>query len=200
MFWTIYIEPRLSDRNLETFAVFFGIYCRYSKGQKGITVFAPPPSLYRATKPKQSKGQPGGLHFYKQFRWELFARNEESCKTALRYCPARWIRLKVCSFDRSLWKEGLWRFFRKIPPSPIEWEPFKAMAPSHTVIAHYALNGQMCSKAHIALTAPLVLHHTWIYKRAVKKSLSMAKCGINLFLLSSIILHCKSRYECWECL
>jgi hypothetical protein len=43
------------------------------------------------------------------------------------------------------------------------------MAPSHTVIAHYALNGQMRSKAHTALTAPLVLHHARIYKRAMKK-------------------------------
>jgi hypothetical protein len=45
------------------------------------------------------------------------------------------------------------------------------MAPSRTVIAHYALNGQtkMRSKAHTALTAPLVLHHTRIYKRAMKK-------------------------------
>jgi hypothetical protein len=38
-----------------------------------------------------------------------------------------------------------------------------------TVIAHYALNGQMRSKEHTALTAPLVLHHTRIYKRAMKK-------------------------------
>ncbi len=43
------------------------------------------------------------------------------------------------------------------------------MAPPRTVIAHYALNGQMRSKAHSALTAPLVLHHTRIYKRAMKK-------------------------------
>jgi hypothetical protein len=43
------------------------------------------------------------------------------------------------------------------------------MAPSRTVIAHYALNGQMRSKAHTALTAPLVLHHTRIYKHAMKK-------------------------------
>jgi hypothetical protein len=35
---------------------------------------------------------------------------------------------------------------------------FKAMVPPRTVIAHYALNGQMRSKAHTALTAPLVLH------------------------------------------
>ncbi len=43
------------------------------------------------------------------------------------------------------------------------------MAPSQTVIAHYALNGQMRSKAHTALNAPLVLHHTRIYKHAMKK-------------------------------
>jgi hypothetical protein len=43
------------------------------------------------------------------------------------------------------------------------------MAPSRTVVAHYALNGQMRSKAHTALTAPLVLHHTRIYKRDMKQ-------------------------------
>ncbi len=43
------------------------------------------------------------------------------------------------------------------------------MAPPRTVIDHYAFNGQMRSKAHTALTAPLVLHHTRIYKRAMKK-------------------------------
>jgi hypothetical protein len=43
------------------------------------------------------------------------------------------------------------------------------MAPSRTVIAHYALNGQMRSKAHTALTAPLVLHYTRIYKCDMKK-------------------------------
>jgi hypothetical protein len=43
------------------------------------------------------------------------------------------------------------------------------MAPSRTVIVHYALNGQMRSQTHTALTAPLVLHHTRIYKSTVKK-------------------------------
>jgi hypothetical protein len=43
------------------------------------------------------------------------------------------------------------------------------MAPPRTVIAHYAFNGQMRSKAHTALAAPLVLHQTRIYKRAMKK-------------------------------
>jgi hypothetical protein len=43
------------------------------------------------------------------------------------------------------------------------------MAPYRTVIAHYVLNGQKSSKAHPTLTAPLVLHHTRIYKCAMKK-------------------------------
>jgi hypothetical protein len=37
------------------------------------------------------------------------------------------------------------------------------------LIAHYVLNSQMRSKAHTALTAPWVLHHTRIYKCAMKK-------------------------------
>jgi hypothetical protein len=43
------------------------------------------------------------------------------------------------------------------------------MVPPRTVIAHYALDGQMRSKAHTPLTAPLVLQPTRIYKRAMKK-------------------------------
>ncbi len=42
-------------------------------------------------------------------------------------------------------------------------------APSHTVIGHQALNGQRRSKAHSALSAPLVLHNTRNYKCAMKK-------------------------------
>jgi hypothetical protein len=72
---------------------------------------------------------------------------------------ARWIQPKVGSFDRSLLKEALRRLFSKIRPSPIEWEPFKAMVPSCTVIAHCAVNGQMLSKARTALTAPLILQY-----------------------------------------
>ncbi len=34
------------------------------------------------------------------------------------------------------------------------------MAPSPTVIAHYALKGQMRSNAHTALTGPFILHFT----------------------------------------
>jgi hypothetical protein len=43
------------------------------------------------------------------------------------------------------------------------------MAPSCTVIGHLELNGQMSSKAHTALTLPLVLHHKRINKCAMKK-------------------------------
>ncbi len=43
------------------------------------------------------------------------------------------------------------------------------MAPSRTVFAHCALNGQMRSKARTAQTAPLVLRHTRIYNPAMKK-------------------------------
>jgi hypothetical protein len=45
----------------------------------------------------------------------------------------------------------------------------------------------MRSKAHTALTAPLVLHHTGVYKCAMKKFVSIAKCGMNLFLI--VIYH-----------
>ncbi len=61
------------------------------------------------------------------------------------------------------------------------------MAPSRTVIAHYALNGQMSNKAHTALTAPLVLHHTRIYKRAMKKILSNGQMRKKHFLI--VIYH-----------
>jgi hypothetical protein len=46
---------------------------------------------------------------------------------------------------------------------------FKDSAPSHAVIGHEALTGQMCSKAHTAPAAPLVLHCTRIDKCAMKK-------------------------------
>jgi|688.fasta_scaffold2350062_1 hypothetical protein len=67
------------------------------------------------------------------------------------------------------------------------------MAPSRTIIAyyaqwanaqfaHYALNGQMRSKVHSALTKPLVFQHTRIYKRAMKKF------GINGQLRNKLLL------------
>jgi hypothetical protein len=59
--------------------------------------------------------------------------------------------------------------------------------PSHTVIAHYALDGQMRSKAHTALTAPLVLHHTRIYKRAMKKIIINGRMGNRHFFI--VIYH-----------
>jgi hypothetical protein len=35
-----------------------------------------------------------------------------------KYCPARWIRFKLGSFDRSSLKEVSRRLFRKICPAP----------------------------------------------------------------------------------
>jgi hypothetical protein len=61
------------------------------------------------------------------------------------------------------------------------------MAASCTVIAHYALDGQMCSKAHTALTAPLVLHYTRIYKCAMKKIIIKDQMRNKLFLI--VIYH-----------
>jgi hypothetical protein len=61
------------------------------------------------------------------------------------------------------------------------------MAPSRTVIAHNALNGQMRSKAHTALTAPLVLHHRRIYKHAKKKIIIIGQMRNKPFLI--VIYH-----------
>jgi hypothetical protein len=61
------------------------------------------------------------------------------------------------------------------------------MAPSRTVIAHYALNGQMRSKAHTALIAPLVLYYTRIYKRAMKKIIINGQMRNKPFLI--VIYH-----------
>jgi hypothetical protein len=61
------------------------------------------------------------------------------------------------------------------------------MAPPRTVIAHYALNGQMRSKAYTALTAPWVLHHTGIYKRAMKKIIISGQLRDKHFLI--VICH-----------
>ena len=61
------------------------------------------------------------------------------------------------------------------------------MAPSHAVVAHYALNGQMRSRAHTALTAPLVLHHTRIYKRAMKQLIFNGQMRNKHFLI--VIYH-----------
>ncbi len=66
--------------------------------------------------------------------------------------------------------------------------PWRLSHPSpRTVIAHYALNGQKRSKAHTALTAPLVLHHTRIYKRAMKKIIFNGQMQNKHFLI--VIYH-----------
>ncbi len=57
------------------------------------------------------------------------------------------------------------------------------MAQSCTVIAHYALNEQMCSKAYTALTAPLVLHHVRIYKGAMQKIIINGQMRSKHFLI-----------------
>jgi hypothetical protein len=49
-------------------------------------------------------------------------------ETHKRYCPARWIRPKLGSFDRSSLKREARKVFRKIRPSPILREPFKVLA------------------------------------------------------------------------
>jgi hypothetical protein len=61
------------------------------------------------------------------------------------------------------------------------------MAPSRTVIAHEALNGQMRSKAHTALTAPLLSHRTRIYKCAMKKIIINGQMRNKPFLI--VIYH-----------
>jgi hypothetical protein len=103
----------------------------------------------------------------------------------------------LCSFHRSSLKEASQRLFRKIRPSLIEWEPFNARAPSRTIIAHYALNSQMRSKAHTTLTSPLVLHHTRIYKCAMKKiNINCQMRNKHFFYCLLLFFTGKSRYEC----
>ncbi len=58
-------------------------------------------------------------------------------------------------------------------------------SPSRIVIAHYALNGQMSNKAHTTLTASL--HHTRIYKRAMKKIIINGQIRKKQFLI--VIYH-----------
>jgi hypothetical protein len=70
------------------------------------------------------------------------------------------------------------------------------MAPSRTVIAHYALNGQMRSKAHTALTVPLVLHHTRIYKRAMKKTIINGQMRSKNFLIVIYLSLVKATLKC----
>jgi hypothetical protein len=74
----------------------------------------------------------------------------------------RWIRPKLGSFARSSLKRA---FLENSARHPSCESPLT----QGRHLIHYALNGQMRSKAHTALTAPLVLHHTRIYKCAMKK-------------------------------
>ncbi len=57
------------------------------------------------------------------------------------------------------------------------------MVTSRTVIGHYALNGQMCSKVHTAVTAPLVFHRKRINKCAIKKIIFNGQMRNNPFLI-----------------
>ncbi len=67
-------------------------------------------------------------------KWDTL--DEMNVLWSYRYCPARWIRPKIRSFDKSSLKgEARW-LFRKFRPTPISWEPFKDSAPSCTVIGH----------------------------------------------------------------
>jgi hypothetical protein len=70
------------------------------------------------------------------------------------------------------------------------------MAPSLTVIAHYALNAQMRSKAHTALTAPLVLHHTKIYERAMKKIIINGQMRNKDFLIVMVKAAMNAEHVC----
>ncbi len=114
----------------------------------------------------------GKTQSWKNFKWQYWFLSRIMCKLKvknIRHCQFKGTvqrngsSPKLGSLHRSSLKEASLRLFRKIRPSPIEWELFNARAQSRTVIAHYALNGQMRSKAHSALTVPLVLHHTRIY-------------------------------------
>jgi hypothetical protein len=70
------------------------------------------------------------------------------------------------------------RCFRKNRPSPSRARTLRLKG----VISYSneAVNEQMRSKAHSALTAPLVLHHTRIYECAMKQK-SFSLDGINIF-------------------
>ncbi len=105
------------------------------------------------------------------------------------YCPARWIRPKVGTFDRPFLKETSRRLFRKIHPYPIKWEPFNSRAPSRTVLA-IKHSMSKCAVRRTALWLRLWFYIIQGFTNAQrKKSFSMAKGGINIFWLSSIILH-----------
>ena len=77
------------------------------------------------------------------------------------------------------------------------------MAPSRTVISPYAPNGQMRSKAHTVMTAPLFLHHIRIYKRAMKIIIINGQIRNKLFLIaiyhSSLVKAAKNAARVCKC-
>ena len=70
------------------------------------------------------------------------------------------------------------RCFRKNRPSPSRARALRLKGA--VSYSNEAVNEQMRSKAHSALTAPLVLHHTRIYECAMKQK-SFSLDGINIF-------------------
>jgi hypothetical protein len=76
-----------------------------------------PPRLFplKLTKIKQIK-KPDTEHFQRVCFWTCLGKFKGT------YCPARWIRPKLGSFDRSSLKREARKMFRKIRPSPILWE------------------------------------------------------------------------------
>jgi hypothetical protein len=80
------------------------------------------------------------------------------------------------------------RCFRKNRPSPNRARVLQLKG------AILYSNEQMRSKAHSALTAPLVLHHTRIYECAMKQK-SFSIDGINIFF-NGLLSFFPGRYEC----
>jgi hypothetical protein len=62
----------------------------------------------------------GGLNQKKVCSSETSSFEGKNFLSHQRYCPARWIRPKLGSFDRTFLKESSRRGFSKIRPSPIE--------------------------------------------------------------------------------
>ncbi len=60
---------------------------------------------------------------------------------------------------RPFLKETSRRVFRKIRPSPIEWEPFKVWELSYFSFANYAVNLDSCGDIHCALGPPLAIEN-----------------------------------------
>ncbi len=82
------------------------------------------------------------------------------------YCPARWIRPKLYSFDRSSLKGEARRILEKIRPSP---PPARSLQSYRTVSYSNWQLGTELPMEHTTPTAPLVLDRTKIGKCAMKK-------------------------------